>query len=382
MGTPAIQGRWEAMTTFSPLRPRLARLLGIGFRLKERAARIGIPTDGSLPRLSMIGFARWTIVYEVPPREISLLDVRLPRPYLLFEPDFNGDSDHYLEAFCYSATRGVRFFFGGTYGIPRILDVGPFIAFVNEHKLKDIVVQRSAYPEHSTKMVRAALHVQRTFEHLKIDEPEMDDEEFARRYRRLLIEAQRKDPPSHPPLFQTIGRPLARTNTITVLAPVKRGRYLDLKSELQRLRPAWTPPPETHFCRWVLNEAPHRPPTRTDPNVIPPFLSFSAWFDGGEDDPLRDFAAKLFPHQGMWRHCEGWDGGDKDAFVDFLCRHAYRPGVPHAAYEGVSVGTIQEALALAQRVSEFAVGHQELTAAGRQGELREAWLAEFTGRAA
>jgi hypothetical protein len=351
------EDRWVPMTTFTQMRGVGAFLLRFWWQVGKWRNRHGRHHPSALAQLSMIGFARWSLLYELPPKR------RLSKPHLLFETNYNGDSDQYLEAFSLVTTKGMRRTWRGTYGMPDVLKVSAFIRFVKGKELK-ITDYHRAYPAASTKMVRSALELKRLYDDLEPRVKGSSDEQFLREYGDFLVSAQRKDPPPKPPS----GKPLSKTGLLTVLTPIKEGRDRDLTSQLRQLQEDWAPP-GTHFARWVILD-----PESTPEERLPVCLVFSAWFDGKAEDYIRS----LYKHERIWRHCDGYSGSDDEKdFKQYLLDHWVDPGVKFSGYDGVPLPDIDEAVALAKRVWAFAVANQQLTTPARAGELKRAWLESF-----
>jgi hypothetical protein len=328
---PERCGRWSAMATLSPIRPIWAVWLRFYFAIApflRLASRRPAPIE-RLVELSMIGFARWSLVRS------------LPWPYLLFETNFDNDSDHYLETFALVIPGGLRVNWRGAYGFPNPRRVARFQKYVNDRKLR-IYHYYSAYPT-----------------------------AFAGDYQRLLERVESIRDPN--------ARVIAKrhTSSHSFMIPIEQGGEDEVSVGIELLKDAPTPvPPETHFARWTLIDrlevAPKQPP---NPNR---YLLFSAWFDG---PPQQYFAAlhdTLGPRaNAIYRRC-GFAGGDGAAFARFLMPHEVKPGFKFHAYDGVTVAEVKEALALAETFRRFVTDAQGAAPA----ELQQRWAAAFPPPAA
>src|SRR5262245_11957030 len=88
-------GKVWALTTLSPVRPGRRGQLSRRLMLINNLPFLARP----LAALSFIHYARWTIVDAVGTADGSGAKQPLNSPYLLFESNFNGGLDDYLDAF-------------------------------------------------------------------------------------------------------------------------------------------------------------------------------------------------------------------------------------------------------------------------------------------
>jgi hypothetical protein len=363
------QGCWTAMATFSPLRARQAFFKAIEWRISLWLAGVGIRRPIRLRKLSMIGFARWSIVKKAPQASKGGRIGKLRTPYILFETNFNGDNDNYLEAFSLVTTKGISKMWSGTYGLPDIATVSNFQKFVNDNKF-DITRYHAAYRVDSTKMVRSALLLKQLHDELNPTVEQLNEKQFLEAYTNFLAAAQQKDPPNPP----TPGRALPKTQALSVLTPIDMGGKPALRAAIDGAPADWAPP-SSHFARWVivdqLKPAPGRPP---DPDS---YLIFSAWFDGPQERYLRQLHERLgdVTVERIWG--PDYPGGGPEAFSDYLLDHQLEVGVPFSAYDGVTVREVKKACDLTERVWAFAEHNQELTVPARAAELQQAWIDEF-----
>jgi hypothetical protein len=177
-------GRARAMTVFTPVRP----VLGVLFtKAVFIFARWNTRKPGSIQELSFIHFARWGLVRRIPdygqPRE------RLRQPLFMFESNYNGSFEQYIDAFAHILTLGMTLFWGSSYGFPRPKPVTRFKAYI---RANEFVVQHyySAYPAATATMVVSALGFRPGLDELRRRASSMSADEFAARYRALLKESQ------------------------------------------------------------------------------------------------------------------------------------------------------------------------------------------------
>jgi hypothetical protein len=146
-------------------------------------ARLVPSAHGTLARLSFIHFARWTLVKQLPGQ-------RLRHPQLFFESNFNGGWEEYIDAFSHILTRGMKLFWGSSYGFPNPLPTGRFKDYIRRH---EIVASHfySAYPNATTTIVLSSLELDAKLRDFRARTEGMDPEAFARAWQAFLTDAQR-----------------------------------------------------------------------------------------------------------------------------------------------------------------------------------------------
>lgn len=147
------QGRARAFAVLTPIRrgvgkPWLRFVLGT-------ARRTGFGTRKLLD-LQMLYVARFGFVDDLPGE-------RLPYRYLLFESNFNGSWDRYIDTFSYVLAPGMRALWGAGPGFPGAKPTTRFKEYIrgNELPCDHYYV---AYPEASARTVIAALKLQAGFD--------------------------------------------------------------------------------------------------------------------------------------------------------------------------------------------------------------------------
>ncbi len=186
-------GRATAITVISVARRRWALFLWLNWARIRLTKRFKGPsrTERSLQELAFIGFAHWALLRRVPANGSRWRARRLPKPYVLFQSNFYGSGNQYIEGFSLVIPLGVWATWGGAYGVPRPQPVAPFQDYIEEHRIpSDQYHYYCAYPEASTKMVRAALEVKHQFDLFSERASELEPEEFAAEYRALLTRTQ------------------------------------------------------------------------------------------------------------------------------------------------------------------------------------------------
>jgi hypothetical protein len=198
-GPNDVQGRSTAITVVTPvrrwwalwLRADWAALAVLKLALRQRGP------SRPVRRLSFISFAHWALVDSVPAhgrgRSLRLRRRRrrpLPHPYVLFHSNFNGAAHEYFEAFTRGLTIRMRGLWAGAYDIPDPGDLTAFSRYIAD-RWAGCDHYYAAYPQASTKMVLAALELERRFGDFATRAAELEPEEFEREYERFLSSVQR-----------------------------------------------------------------------------------------------------------------------------------------------------------------------------------------------
>jgi hypothetical protein len=350
----ATVGRWTALTAFTPVRRWWSWWL----------KRLFWPLLGARPRmldplirLSLIGAARWSLFDRVPPTAPRSEATRFPQPYVPFESNFNGGSDDYLEAFALVVLWGMRGTWAGAYGVPDMARVSEFERYVRGVHVAPAYYY-CAYPDASAKMVRSALELGRRLGPFEERAATLDDERFCREYLDLLTWATRIRNPQPSPRT-------GHTGMLSILTPVADGEVAQLEADLARLSdgPPPVPTETTHFARWTV--VPPLPRGSEAAAEAGTHLLFAAWFDGSEDDYLRELDECLGDRaEAIWGHRRG--------ARDLRAGHV-PVGLPFLGYDGVTVAEIRASLADADRFWTFAKQSQGVAPA----ELRRQWSRVF-----
>jgi hypothetical protein len=165
--------------------------LALNFYIVAFRRRIGRPSkvERNLRSLAFIGFAHWGVFHRVPARGAPWQGRRLPHHYLLFESNFNGAGAEYIEAFCRVITLGIEGLWRGAYQVPPPLPVTPFQRHIEERKLPTGHYY-TAYPNASTKMVKAALELRPKLAKFTRDSSGLEPHAFRARYERFISGVQ------------------------------------------------------------------------------------------------------------------------------------------------------------------------------------------------
>ncbi len=179
-------GRAEALTVITPIRPWGSILPRLTFLL----AKVLNSPNGRLPRLSFIHFARWTFVKKIAENGEPQRPEHLRYRYLLFETNYNGSFDDYIDSFSYIVAGYMRGIWGTSFGFPGPVPPEPFKAYIRKNALR-LAHYYAAYPEASTTMVQSAQRIRRRCDTFTAETADLAPEDFAAAYRRFLRANQR-----------------------------------------------------------------------------------------------------------------------------------------------------------------------------------------------
>lgn len=169
------------MTLFSLVRPGMTWFPRLVFALGRRSLGTAIRD------LSCIHFARLSIIREFPnhgqPREILGMALQL------FESNYNGSFDQYVDSFIDAAPLYLRLFWGTSYGFPCRLPRGPFKKYIeaSEFPIEHYYV---AIPRASVTMIESALRVAAASDQFRREALDLTDAEFVDRFRAFLTQMQ------------------------------------------------------------------------------------------------------------------------------------------------------------------------------------------------
>jgi hypothetical protein len=176
-GAPAnAEPTRSALTVLTPLRAFGNTAVKAAFWLGDRVPQLLVP----LRQLSLIHFARWSVL----PAQSGLSDVDL----LLFESDFDGDWDEYIDSFAQIVGRQISAIWASSYGFPGPTPTPPFRSFIHRYQLQPSATYQ-AYSA-SVTQINAALRLAKDFAAFRADAEALDAETFKRRWDDFLTEVQ------------------------------------------------------------------------------------------------------------------------------------------------------------------------------------------------
>ncbi len=180
--TANVDGKATAITVMSPVWP----LAKWWLRFLFWGGRHLTFTLKKLEELSFIHYARWAVIDEFPDGEGG---ERLHYSYLLFESNFNGTWDQYIDAFSEVLPVRMRAIWDTSFGFPGPLPVEAFKGYIRRN---EYVANHywSAYPGAATTEIVSAAKVADAVESLRRQAAGMDDEAFQVAFQSLLADVQ------------------------------------------------------------------------------------------------------------------------------------------------------------------------------------------------
>jgi hypothetical protein len=182
MGPPE---RITPITIISPVR----RWWALWLRLTWPLARGNPLIIRPLVKLGFINFAHWSLFHRVPTRAPRRDARRLRQPYILFQSNFNGPADLYIDAFSLVVRGRLWLLWGGSYGYPGARPMERFRKYIFD-KAVPTGHYWSAYPDGSSRMVVSALALRQAVDDFARGAASLPPAEFAAAYRHFLGEVQ------------------------------------------------------------------------------------------------------------------------------------------------------------------------------------------------
>jgi hypothetical protein len=174
-----VEGRATAITVLTPYKPTGRLLLPLVFWVGRNVTA----TLKKLQMLSFIHYARWVVIKRFPDGE------RLRYPYLLFESNFNGSWDQYIDAFSEVVPARMKGIWGTSYGFPGPIPVEPFKDYI---RANEYVANHywNAYPGATTTEIVSAARVAAALDDLRARAATMDPGAFKAAYDDMLTSIQ------------------------------------------------------------------------------------------------------------------------------------------------------------------------------------------------
>lgn len=141
--------------------------------------------------LSFIHFARWVIVKkdQFPHFGDETFREQLHYDYLLFESNFNGDWEKYIDAFSQVVPGGMDNIWRWSVRYPMSVPISPFLDYIRNCQY-DTDHYYSAYPGAATNDVMGALALQTALDDLASRAARMSPEQFATEYAHFTVKVQ------------------------------------------------------------------------------------------------------------------------------------------------------------------------------------------------
>jgi len=144
-----------------------------------------------LINLSLIHYARWTIIGRdsFPHLDKSQPKEDLHYSYMMFESNFNGSWDQYIDSFSFAIPEGLDLFWRFNVGYPKSIPLHGFYDYIRFNQVENDHFY-NAYPcaaSNDVKSASALFDNLKSFTQSSLDLP---DEEFLEAYNSLLLENQ------------------------------------------------------------------------------------------------------------------------------------------------------------------------------------------------
>ncbi len=180
-------GRLHCLTLFTPIRKQWVPVLRAAFYLGKYVSM----AQKHILQFNFIRFVRWTIVparlpYNGGPQQPD----KLKYDYLLFESNFDGPWQHYIDAFAYCIPADIGFCWGRGPDFPAPPPSEPLKRWIAMNSMEGGSYY-CAYQQSSTRMVAGALVVRAQFQQLLADSNDLGPDAFKARYERFLTDVQR-----------------------------------------------------------------------------------------------------------------------------------------------------------------------------------------------
>jgi hypothetical protein len=339
-------------------------------RLMQRLQR-GEDTS-PLAQLSSVSFAHWSLFKRIPTDDPDRPFERLKYSYHLFQSNYSGAHDQYIESFALALAWLMKALWGGAPGVPGPWPVVPFQRWIADNNWVPAHYY-SAYPDGSTRMVKSALELRQRFDAFSHSAGDLDPDAFAGHYERFLGRVEKC---IAQPTVADAGTRSAPPGLCT-LTRIRDGQQGALLATLEALPYGSRSPlagiAGTHFGRFVI--VPFLKDRHGHAVSAASYLLFSAEFDGPLDAYLERLCAGMEDvAQRIWSHCCGYPGSIGDDFRAYLLRHRLEPGHSFAAYPEVTVETVRRSLEVRQDLLDFAADHAGIED-GR--DLQRAWCERF-----
>ncbi|MDQ6745574.1 MAG: hypothetical protein M3Z27_06135 [Actinomycetota bacterium] len=178
-----VEGKATAITVLTPVK----RGGWLGLWAVFWAGRNVTATLKKLEMLSFIHYARWAVIDRFPD---GAQGERLNHHYLLFESNFNGTWDQYIDAFSEVVALRMKAIWGTSFGFPGPLPVEPFKAYIRRN---EFVANHywSAYPGATTTEIVAAARVESKLEAFRKRSAQLQPDAFNAAYESFLEQVQR-----------------------------------------------------------------------------------------------------------------------------------------------------------------------------------------------
>lgn len=175
------EARAKPVTIITPVRPFWAMWLRFSWPGAERAPGVRTLVHRPLFGLRFIHFAHWGLLRRMPQRRGK----RLPAPCIVFNSNFNGDINAYLDAFSIVVPWRMRGLWQGAYHFPGPTPLGDFREYVMSRAVPANHYY-CAYPEASAKTIASGLKILDDFPELARSARKSSPRDFERDWHRFI----------------------------------------------------------------------------------------------------------------------------------------------------------------------------------------------------
>ncbi|MER0238854.1 hypothetical protein [Fulvimarina sp. MAC8] len=180
-----LAGKAYGMNVVTPSKPRWTFLNNLIFMVSRALpARLG-----GLLGLSIIHFARWTIVKCDEWPDLGQGQQNLAYDYMIFNSNFNGTWDQYIDAFSDGIPSGLDFFWYSALKYPASIPISPFKQYITHNQIQTDYYY-NATPGSAQRDIKCAFAVYDAVLKLQKMHGDSSPEEFARAYRDALLRIQ------------------------------------------------------------------------------------------------------------------------------------------------------------------------------------------------
>lgn len=144
-----------------------------------------------LINLSLIHYARWTIIgrNSFPHLAPSQPKEDLNYSYMMFESNFNGSWDQYIDSFSFAIPTGLDLFWKYNIGYPKSIPLHDFYDYIRFNQVETDYFY-NAYPCASSNDVKSATTLFDNLKEFTEDCLELEDDDFLAAYNKLLLDNQ------------------------------------------------------------------------------------------------------------------------------------------------------------------------------------------------
>lgn len=183
-----IAGKSYGMNVITPLRWWTAIWQKFAFWLTTTRPSFFLK---GLLTLSLIHYARWTIISRnsFPRLSSSQPKETLKYSYMLFESNFNGSWDQYIDSFSFAIPKGLDAFWRFNIKYPKSIPLHDFYHYIRFNQVESDHYY-NAYPLASSNDVKSAICLYKALQKFTRAHKDVSDDEFFVAYQKMLSQQQ------------------------------------------------------------------------------------------------------------------------------------------------------------------------------------------------